>query len=209
MEKLFEIAAKISNQWSLAVFAIAGVVAIVLRLSGKRSPKIAWAVVLAVVVLGTVPILAPIYLNNLGLYRVRITVTRKGSLLFRAAASWTVVLSNPVAHEGGLSRKASLAQFTPELAGIVTTLLPALAQIFAMSINLRGARSRLSLRKSVGANPTTNRPNAKAATTSDIDLSDALTHLLHHRFIAGQAAFSVLLLPHLLSERSRIGLQCI
>jgi len=79
MEKLFEIAAKISNQWSLAAFAIAGVVAIVLRLSGKRSPKIAWAVVIAVVVLGTVPILAPIYLNNLGLYRARITVTRKGS----------------------------------------------------------------------------------------------------------------------------------
>jgi hypothetical protein len=49
------------------------------------------------------------------------------------------VLSNPVAHEGGLSRKASLAQFTPELASIVTTLLPALAQIFAMAIGLRGA----------------------------------------------------------------------
>jgi hypothetical protein len=79
MDKFFEIATKISNQWSLAAFAIAGVVAMVLRLSGKRVPRVAWAVVLAVVVLATVPILAPIYLNNLGLYRVRITVTRKGT----------------------------------------------------------------------------------------------------------------------------------
>jgi hypothetical protein len=79
MDKFFEIATKISNQWSLAAFAIAGVVAMVLRLSGKKVPKVAWAVVLAVVVLATVPILAAVYLDNLGLYRVRITVTHKGT----------------------------------------------------------------------------------------------------------------------------------
>jgi hypothetical protein len=79
MGRLFEIATKISNQWSLAAFAIAVVVAMVLRFSGKKVPRVAWAVVVAVVILAAIPILAPIYLDNLGLYRVRITVTHNGN----------------------------------------------------------------------------------------------------------------------------------
>ncbi len=79
MDKLFEVAAKVSNQWSLAAFAIAAIVAILLRLSGKRVPKIGWALVIAIVILAVVPIVAPAWLDNFGLYRVRIIVTRQGS----------------------------------------------------------------------------------------------------------------------------------
>src|ERR1019366_2320542 len=64
---------------------------------------------------------------------------RERGSLFRAVISWTVVLSNSVTHDGGLSLKASSTQFAPELAGIMATLLPALSQIFRMPIDLCGA----------------------------------------------------------------------
>lgn len=54
MDKFFEIATRISNQWSLAAFAIAAVVALVLRLTSRKIPAIAWVVVAAVVLIAII-----------------------------------------------------------------------------------------------------------------------------------------------------------
>lgn len=74
MNKLFEIATKISTAWSLAAFAIIALVLLVTKLSGRKVPTVAWAVVVAIVIVALAPILAPLYLNSYGLYRVRLVV---------------------------------------------------------------------------------------------------------------------------------------
>jgi len=78
MPNLFEAAAGVSNQWSLAAFAIAAILYFILRRRGKV-PGIAWACIAAIVVIGLAPILASAYLERARLtgqaiYRVRITV---------------------------------------------------------------------------------------------------------------------------------------
>ena len=91
--------------------------------------------------------------------------------------------SNPVAHNGGLARKALVTQLPPELSGIVTSLVPALFEIFAMSIDRGGALGRFSLRESMGTNPAPNSPHAEAATARDVTLGNALAYLLHNCLI--------------------------
>jgi hypothetical protein len=76
MQTLFETATKVGTAWSLAAFAIAAVVAIVLRASRTRGKNalIAWGAFVVIVILGVVPILAPAYLNSRGVFRVRVNV---------------------------------------------------------------------------------------------------------------------------------------
>lgn len=77
MAKLFQTAAGISNQWSLAAFAIAAILYFVLKRRGKV-PAIAWACIVAIVLVGLAPILASVYIEKARLpdpiYRVRVTV---------------------------------------------------------------------------------------------------------------------------------------
>lgn len=74
MNKLFEIATKISSGWSLAAFTIIALVLLIIKLKGRKIPSIAWAVVFAIVIVALAPILAPIYMNTYGIYRVRVVV---------------------------------------------------------------------------------------------------------------------------------------
>jgi hypothetical protein len=74
MNKLFEIATKISSGWSLAAFAIIALVLLVIKLKGRKVPSVAWAVVVAVVVVALAPIIAPVYMNSYGVFRVRVVV---------------------------------------------------------------------------------------------------------------------------------------
>lgn len=74
MNKLFEIASKISTAWSLAAFAIIALVLLVTKLKGRRVPAVAWWVVAAIVIIALAPMLAPAYLNSYGIYRVRVVV---------------------------------------------------------------------------------------------------------------------------------------
>jgi hypothetical protein len=74
MNKLFELATKISTAWSLAAFAIIALVLLFTRFKGRKVPAVAWWVVTAIVVIALAPILAPLYLNSYGIYRVRVVV---------------------------------------------------------------------------------------------------------------------------------------
>lgn len=74
MNKLFEIASKISSAWSLAAFAIIALVLMVSKIKGRKVPAVAWWVVAAVVIIALAPMLAPAYLSSYGIYRVRVVV---------------------------------------------------------------------------------------------------------------------------------------
>ena len=79
----------------------------------------------------------------------------------------------------------------PELGGIVTSLIPALLKILAMSIDLGPALGNPSLWKYLSANPSTNCSYADTTATSDFMLSDALADLVHHGLISCQTMFSI------------------
>ena len=70
----FETASKISTVWSLAAFAIAGLVVLAIKIKGRKVPSVVWAVVAAIVIIALAPIVAPAYLNSYGIYRVRVVV---------------------------------------------------------------------------------------------------------------------------------------
>lgn len=74
MNNLFEITGKISSSWSLAAFAIIALVLLGIRLKSRKVPLVAWAIVVAIVILSLAPILAPLYLGSYGVYRVRVVV---------------------------------------------------------------------------------------------------------------------------------------
>ena len=74
MNKLFEIASKISSAWSLAAFAIIALVLLVTKLKGRKVPAVIWWVVTAIMIIALAPMVAPAYLNSYGIYRVRVVV---------------------------------------------------------------------------------------------------------------------------------------
>jgi hypothetical protein len=88
----------------------------------------------------------------------------------------------------------------PELGGIVTSLIPALLKILAMSIDLGSALCNPSLWKYLSADPSTNCSYADTAATSDFMLSDTLADLLHHGLIFCYAMFSIQPLLSLVSR---------
>jgi hypothetical protein len=74
MNKLFEIATKISTAWSLAAFAIAALFWFGVKMKKGKVPPVAWGVVAAIVIVALAPIIAPLYLNSYDIYRVRVVV---------------------------------------------------------------------------------------------------------------------------------------
>jgi hypothetical protein len=99
MRSIMEVAAKISTPWSLAAFAIAAILALLQR-RGKI-PSIAWAAVIAIVLLGLIPILAPAYLESRGLYRVRVIVLDEQRMPVNDAKVTCSVGGEPKKVEGG------------------------------------------------------------------------------------------------------------
>ena len=104
MPKLFETAAGISNQWSLAAFAIAALLYFILKRRGKV-PAIAWACILAIVIIGVVPILASVYVERIRLpdaiYRVRVTVLDSQQTPVDDAKVWSSMGGEPKKVAGG------------------------------------------------------------------------------------------------------------
>ncbi|HEY6350604.1 MAG TPA: hypothetical protein VI636_14455 [Candidatus Angelobacter sp.] len=58
----------------MAAFAIIALVFLILKIQKRKVSPVVWAVVIAVVLLALAPILAPIYMNSFGIYRVRAVV---------------------------------------------------------------------------------------------------------------------------------------
>lgn len=74
MNKLFELAIKISSSWSLAAFAIVALVLLVVKLKGRKVTSVGWVAAVAIVVIALTPMLAALYLDAYGIYRIRIIV---------------------------------------------------------------------------------------------------------------------------------------
>jgi hypothetical protein len=79
ISQMFEAAAKVANEWSLAAFTVAALVLIVLlTLRRKSTPKntifLLGAIVVAMVILAVVPLVSRAYLESHGIYRLRVTV---------------------------------------------------------------------------------------------------------------------------------------
>jgi hypothetical protein len=74
MNKLFEIAMKVSTAWSMAAFAIAALISFGVKMKKGKVPGVAWTIVAAVVIVAIVPIIAPLYMSSYGIYRVHVTV---------------------------------------------------------------------------------------------------------------------------------------
>lgn len=87
LQKLIETAAGISNQWSLAAFAIAAVIYLLARRRGKV-PGIWWGAIGAIVLLGLTPVVAPLLVKD-PIYRVRVTVLDHNQVPVEDARVWS------------------------------------------------------------------------------------------------------------------------
>jgi hypothetical protein len=76
LTKALELAAQITHPVTAAIFAavLALTALIVLTKGKKKPPQIAWALAIAIFLLGLSPLLASTYLDSRGIYRVRIEV---------------------------------------------------------------------------------------------------------------------------------------
>jgi len=93
MEKIFEIAARINNPLSLAAFAIAALVWLAAKKprggKARKVHPIWWGVIAAVVLLGLVPIVAPLLVGERAIYRVRVTVLGPNQMPVEDARVWS------------------------------------------------------------------------------------------------------------------------
>jgi hypothetical protein len=92
MEKIFGIAAGIGTAWSLAAFGIAAVCLVAMTLckwKGRKVPPIWWGVIVAVVLLGLVPIVAPLLVGERAIHRVRVTVLGPNRMPVDDARVWS------------------------------------------------------------------------------------------------------------------------
>src|SRR6516162_3822876 len=104
----------------------------------------------------------------------------------------------------------------PELSGIVTSFVPALLKILAMSIDLGSSLCGPSLWKYLRTDPTANCSYTNVAGAGDFTLSDTFADSLHDGFIFRQPMFSILplfslvsrgWLVHVLGKKRRRGLR--
>jgi hypothetical protein len=98
MTQLVEVATRISTPWALAAFAMAAIVLLLARRSGK-TPPIAWGAVAAIVLLGLVPMLAQ--LSGGAIYRVRVIVVGSEGTPIEEAKVWSSMGGEPKKVSGG------------------------------------------------------------------------------------------------------------
>jgi hypothetical protein len=98
MSKLFEVATRISTPWGLAAFAIAAIVFLLAKRRGKVSSNV-WAAIVAIVLLGLVPIITQV--GSLAIYRVRVTVVNPQGTPVEDARVWSSMGGEPKKLAGG------------------------------------------------------------------------------------------------------------
>jgi hypothetical protein len=106
ISQMFEAAAEVANEWSLAAFAIAALVSVVLwifrkKTSLKNATPILGVIVIAMVVLAALPLIARAYLENHGVYRLRITVEDPHGMPLDDAKVTSSIGGEPKRVEGG------------------------------------------------------------------------------------------------------------
>jgi hypothetical protein len=101
MNKLFELATKISTAWSLAAFAIAALIWFAVKMKKGKVPAVAWLIVVAIVIVALTPVVAPLYLNAYGIYRVRVVVLDERQMPTNDAKVTSSVGGEPKKVEGG------------------------------------------------------------------------------------------------------------
>src|ERR1700730_15843981 len=81
MSRWIQIASGISNQWSLAAFVVAAILFLALKTKAGKINSIGWISIIALVVVGIIPILASTYLEkthvedrNRAIYRVALSL---------------------------------------------------------------------------------------------------------------------------------------
>jgi hypothetical protein len=104
--RIFELAAGIGNEWSLAAFAIAALLIVVWLTSrraiyGKNASWTVRLIVVAILVLAALPIVARAYLENYGLYRLRVTVEDPNGMPLNDAKVTSSIGGEPKRIEGG------------------------------------------------------------------------------------------------------------
>ena len=108
MARLIEIAAGISNQWSLAAFVVAAIIFLVLRIQTRKVSSIGWIAIVALVIVGIIPTLASTYLEktrlvdrNRAIYHLRTIVLGPTATPVEDAKVWASASSEPKKIAGG------------------------------------------------------------------------------------------------------------
>jgi len=111
MGSWIQAAARISNQWSLAAFAIAAILAIVfvvLKTRKKETSSVVWVAITALVIVGVLPMLASAYLErarimdpNRAIYHVRTIVLGPADTPVDDAKVWSSASGEPKKIAGG------------------------------------------------------------------------------------------------------------
>ena len=93
MEKIFEIPTHIRTAWSLAALGIVALVWLAAKKpwggKARKVPPIWWGVIVAVVLLGLVPIGAPLLVGERAIHRVRVTVLGPNRMPVEDARVWS------------------------------------------------------------------------------------------------------------------------
>lgn len=103
MDKLIQIAAGVSNWWSLAAFAIVAILYWLLNRRGKV-PAIAWLCIIVIALIALAPVAAGVYVKMLGeraVYHVRVTVLNLQQTPVEDAKVWSSIGGEPKKVAGG------------------------------------------------------------------------------------------------------------
>jgi hypothetical protein len=106
IEQMFNVAAKVENEWSLAAFAIAVLASVALFfLRRKQASEVVQrtlvAVIIAVVILAALPLIARTYIDTHGLYRIRVIVEDPQGMPVSDAKVTSSIGGEPKVVEGG------------------------------------------------------------------------------------------------------------
>jgi len=104
--QMFEAAARVANEWSLAAFTVAALALVVLlvlkrRTTPKNIIRLLWGIVVAMVVLAVVPPISRAYLETHGIYRLRVTVEDSKGMPVDSAHVISSIGGEPKKVEGG------------------------------------------------------------------------------------------------------------
>jgi hypothetical protein len=105
LSKMFEAAARVGNEWSLGAFAFAAIVVLALLMVRNNLPRniaiTLGALAFAIVTVAAIPLVSRAYVQNQGIYRLRIVVEDPGGMPINGAKLTSSFGGEPKLVEGG------------------------------------------------------------------------------------------------------------